>query len=78
MRYLSFLATFRDTLDTLGASKAAAVRVIDNVLGRDAVYVHSEQFCLVEYDFEGDSSDRSDHGTGPHVTNTLIRVFLMD
>lgn len=78
IRLLSFLATLRDTFDTLGTSEAAAVRVSAYFLGGEAKDVHAEQFALVEYEFDGDSPNSSDHGTWPHVVNALIRRFLTD
>lgn len=50
---LPFLTLLRDTIDTLGTSEAASVRVITNLLDVDAIYVWNEQFPLVEYDFDG-------------------------
>lgn len=47
-------------------------------LGGDAKDVQSKQFSLVEYDFEGASLERYNHGTSPHVTNALIRGFLTE
>lgn len=33
---------------------------------------------MEDIEFEGDSSESSDHGTCPHVTKVLIRRFLTD
>lgn len=40
VRFLSFIATFHDKIETLGTSEAVAVRVLGNFLGGDAKYVH--------------------------------------
>lgn len=38
----------------------------------------SEQFSLVEHDFDGGSEKSSDHGSWTHVTQELLRRFLTD
>lgn len=43
---LSFLAILRDTLDTLGTSEAASVRVLAYLLEEEAKDVHAEQISL--------------------------------
>lgn len=63
VKLLSFLSTLRDTFVTLGPSIALPVRFVEYLLGGVANNVHSEQFYLVEYDFHGDSSESSAHGT---------------
>lgn len=54
MKLLSFIATIRDTFESLGTSEAAAVRVLANGWGGHARDIHLVQFFTVEFDFEGD------------------------
>lgn len=62
---ISFLTTLQDTLDTPGTSKGADVRVLASFSSEDDKDVHSQQFSLVEYEFEEASSESPDHETWP-------------
>lgn len=48
---------------TLGTSEAAKVRAKTPFLYGDAIDDWSEQFALVENEFDGVSAETSDHGT---------------
>lgn len=48
MRLSSLFSTLRDTIDTLGSSKVAAVRVLDYFLGVEDKDLHAEQLAMVQ------------------------------
>lgn len=75
---LPFLRTLRDKFDTIGVSKVAAVRELAYFLGGNNKDVPSEQFPLVEVDFDGECPEDLDQGSWLHVVKALWRRFLTD